>query len=219
MQAHPAAAVCLAQPVVKGLMNKVLLHHDCALELRSRPHVRFLLVVGAAGLRRRARARLRSTGAGARGALSDGSMAVLLAKRALEASGPRGCRTSPRCATGCCSEGFLSEGEVQRFLTHAGRVRTQGKGKQEMEVGGCCARRSRCSFRCWRRRIVCEEQRRCRSRCCRCSTARCSPCGKTGDVAGRGLQRRFVGWRRKRGGWRGEHRSRLQQLSGCRGQR
>jgi hypothetical protein len=124
----------VSQPVVKGLMNKMLLHmtmHSSSLEAT----LRFLLssVLQACGA---GESPPEIYGCSCSGNLSDGSMAVLQAKRALEAL----CHVAihqPKVCHRLLREGFLSECEVQRFLTQqAGEDKS--KGKQKMEAVTPC---------------------------------------------------------------------------------
>jgi len=119
----------VSQPVVKGLMNKMLLHmtmHSSSLEAT----LRFLLssVLQACGAGERPP---EIYGCSCSGNLSDGSIAVLQAKRALEAL----CHVAihqPKVCNRLLREGFLSECEVQRFLTQqAGEDKSKGKQKME----------------------------------------------------------------------------------------
>jgi hypothetical protein len=132
---HPILRLLfIAQPVVKSLMNKMLLHltaHSSSLDTT----VQFLIA-----------AVLQACGAGDSppemygsscvSTLSDGSMAVLQAKRALEAlvhvatHQPTACRR-------LLKQGFLPQDIVQRFLTHQAGS-DKGKGKQNMEGAWTC---------------------------------------------------------------------------------
>lgn len=131
---HILQLLFVSQPVVKTLMNKMLLHitaHPSSLDAT----VRFLLssVLQACG---GGESPAEIYGCSCSGNLSDGSMAVLLAKRALEAL----CHVAihqPNVCERLLQEGFLSETVVQRFLTHQAE-NDKGKGKQKMEAVALC---------------------------------------------------------------------------------
>ena len=131
---HILRLLFVSQPVVKSLMNKMLLHitsHPTSLEAT----VRFLLssVLQACG---GGESPAEIYGCSCSGNLSDGSMAVLLAKRALEAL----CHVAvhqPNVCHRLLKEGFLSETVVQRFLTHQAE-QDKGKGKQKKEAAALC---------------------------------------------------------------------------------
>ena len=139
---HILRLLFLARPVVKSLMNKVLLHltaHSSSLDAT----VRFLLAavlqacggeVGAGGGKGNGAPEI--YGCGCSGNLSDGSMAWLLAKRALEAL----CHVAshqPNVCQRLLQAGFVSEAEVQRVLARQA-ASDKGKGKQELEAGALC---------------------------------------------------------------------------------
>jgi len=131
---HILRLLFVSQPVVKGLMNKMLLHmttHSSSLEAT----LRFLLssVLQACGA---GESPPEIYGCSCSGNLSDGSMAVLQAKRALEALGHVAVH-QPKVCHRLLREGFLSECEVQRFLTQQAGEDT-GKGKQKMEAVTLC---------------------------------------------------------------------------------
>jgi hypothetical protein len=131
---HILRLLFLSQPVVKSLMNKILIHitaHPGTLEAA----LRFLLssVLQACG---GGEGEPEIFGCLCTGNLSDGSMAVLQAKRALEAL----CHVAerqPNVGKRLLQEGFLSDGVVRRFFML--QVATdKGKGKQKMEPTALC---------------------------------------------------------------------------------
>ena len=128
---HILELLFVAQPVLKSLMNKILLHmtaHTSSLEATVRFLLKSILQACGAG-----KLPPEMYGCSHIGHLSDnGNVAVLQAKRALEAL----CHVTSQQPNVCArllQQGFLEDSIVQRF--HSSQAKAESsKGKQKMEA-------------------------------------------------------------------------------------